>query len=259
MILYFSGTGNTRYVAKSIANLTDDQSYFIPDHKAAELKMTGDRLVVCFPVYSWGVPPIVIDYIRQLSDEFIATLRSRDIPVVMVCTYGDDAARTEEMLSKVFAQRGVKVRGAWGITMPNVYVLLPGFDVDDPEVAQKKLDHSSTRIREIVMKITNGEWESDLVIGSMPWLKSRVVYPLYKKWGINPRRWLTSQECVGCGKCVEACPMQNIVMHSGRPKWGKNCVSCTSCYHHCPTDAICYGSITKGKGHYFCHLPPLKK
>ena len=56
--------------------------------------------------------------------------------------------------------------------------------------------------------------------------------------------------CISCGKCVSACPLQNIRLEKGRPLWGKDCAMCLSCYHHCPKHAIEYGSMTKRKGQF---------
>lgn len=259
MILYFSGTGNTRYVAESLANLLDEQALFIPETLASSVRFSGRHLIFCFPVYSWGVPPLVLDYIRDLSDGFVKAVADSGAAVSMVCTCGDEVAETPEMFVRVMSARGLEVKGLWSVTMPNDYVLLPGFDVDPRDVEDRKLDSSAGRIKEIAVMLQHGEYRSDFTRGSKPHLKSRLIYPLFRRWGINPRRWHVSQECVGCGRCVKACPMHNVKLVTGKPQWGRDCVSCTACYHHCPTHAISYGRFTDGKGQYFCHLSPLKK
>lgn len=257
MILFFSGTGNTRFVAESLGNLLGEDCCFIPDASAPELKFEGNRLVVCFPVYSWGIPPLVADFLKSLSDEFCAEIRSNDIPVHMVCTCGDEVAEVPEMFAALLNNKGLEVSGMWSVVMPNVYVLLPGFSVDSTEVEQKKLEAAPDRVREIADCIRRGEGGMDVVRGSWPRLKSRLIYPLFKRWGINPRRWRSSEECIHCGRCVAACPVGNMKMKSGFPHWGSHCVSCTACYQHCPTHAVSYGNFTKHKGQYFCRLHPL--
>ena len=259
MILYFSGTGNTRFVAESLSNILDEKCVFIPTSHPADLHIDGKYLIFSFPVYSWGVPPLVIDYIRKLPDALISEIKKAEVPVLMVCTCGDEVAEAPEMFRSAWAERGIEVKGVWSVIMPNDYVLLPGFDVDDESVEMSKLDSSPARVREIAQKITSGLCETDVERGKWPRLKSRLVYPLFKKWGINPCKWSVSEECVHCGRCAAVCPVGNIKMTSGTPTWGKHCVSCTACYHNCPAKAISYGRATSGKGQYFCRLRPVKK
>ena len=139
--------------------------------------------------------------------------------------------------------------------MPNNYVLLPGFDVDKKEIEQKKLKDCEKRILEIVQSISRDERRLDVVRGSIPWLKSKIVFPLFCKWGISPKKWNSNPSCIGCGKCSKICPMVNIVMEEGRPRWGFRCCSCLGCYHVCPVHAVEYGKETKKKGQYLFPLP----
>ncbi|MDW2798012.1 EFR1 family ferrodoxin [Clostridium boliviensis] len=44
--------------------------------------------------------------------------------------------------------------------------------------------------------------------------------------------------CVSCGKCVELCPLNNIILTDGKPIWGNDCTHCMACLHRCPTEAI---------------------
>lgn len=260
MILYYSGTHNTSYAARSLADLLDDEAVFIPHTNPRTLGYSGEGpLIFAFPVYSWGIPPLVKDFIKALPESFIDKVKNEDIPVILVCTAGDEVARTPEMFGRILADRGLGLTAVWSVIMPNNYVLLPGFDVDPVEVEKRKQTAAGLRIRRIADKIRNKEWERDYVVGSMPALKSGLIYPLFVRWGINPRRWMASADCIGCGQCAQVCPVGNIDMKENRPEWGKDCVSCTACYHICPVRAISYGSFTKGKGRYFCRLLPIKK
>lgn len=181
-------------------------------------------------------------------------MKRQNAKVAMICTCGDEVALSPEMLSEVLRGRGLDLAGAWSIIMPNNYVLLPGFDTDNREVEASKLDKAPQRIRHVAEKIKSGDWETDVTRGGMAWMKTKLVFPLFKRWGVFPSRWKWTPECIQCGKCSKVCPMGNIVMKGGHPRWGKNCISCVACYHHCPVHAVAYGNITNGKGQYVCPL-----
>lgn len=252
MIIYFSGTGNSEYVAMMLGEKLNEPVEALVELPPADAKFSGKSLGFVFPVYSWGVPPLVLDYVRNLNNKFINEIK--EIPVYIICVCGDETAYAPEMIESALAERGIALSGGWSIQMPNNYVLLPGFDVDSTDVENSKLETAPAAVAEIAEKILKGELEKKYVRGSMPWIKSKLVYPAFKRWEIFPDRWHATDACVSCGKCVMACPMNNIEIEEAgeHPKWGKNCVSCLACYHICPRHAVQYGKITRKKGQYFC-------
>ena len=66
MILYFSGTGNSLYVAKKLAELTGDTA--VPISAIHErCQRIQDRIIgFVFPVYFGDLPDPVQDFIRQV-------------------------------------------------------------------------------------------------------------------------------------------------------------------------------------------------
>ena len=135
--------------------------------------------------------------------------------------------------------------------MPNNYVLLPGFDVDSVEVMQKKLDEAPQRIEAISKILQQSYTGIDCVEGSYAYLKTKLIYPLFAKWGIFPQKFYSTDLCNGCRRCERICPTNNIVLVDKRPKWGSKCTSCLACFHICPMKSIGYGNATKNKGRYF--------
>lgn len=171
MIPYFSGTGNTRLAADRLARLTGDQAVPI-DFDAASMPLQGrrDRIVWCFPTYSWGPPPVVADFISRVR------LEAGGIPHFMLTTCGDDMAYTDCRWKRLIAARGWQAAGAFAVAMPNTYVLMKGFDVDSPETAAAKLAAMPAAMERIADAIGSGDPDI-LIRGSWPWVKSYVIYP----------------------------------------------------------------------------------
>ena len=44
--------------------------------------------------------------------------------------------------------------------------------------------------------------------------------------------------CIGCGKCVELCPMKNIDLKAGVATSHHQCTMCYRCVNNCPTMAL---------------------
>lgn len=128
MILYFSGTGNSKYVAEKLAELLGEELFNIEGKQRLPMMVDDEPLGIVFPVYAWGLPRIVADYLsnKNINNKFVWT--------VMTC--GDDMGYTDVILEKTIKRT---VNAAYSLQMPNTYVSLPGFDVDSPELASKKI------------------------------------------------------------------------------------------------------------------------
>ena len=68
MILYFSGTGNSKYVAQRIADALGDEIVNLNDRiKSSDTSPveTGERLIVVTPTYAWRIPRVVRDWLLK--------------------------------------------------------------------------------------------------------------------------------------------------------------------------------------------------
>jgi Pyruvate/2-oxoacid:ferredoxin oxidoreductase delta subunit len=135
--------------------------------------------------------------------------------------------------------------------LPNTYVCLPGFDIDNPSTEHHKLVHAHNRLGYIAHCINHRIHRVfRLRHGILPNTKSYVLRPLFRHLLTGDKPFHTTAECIACGLCVRTCPLQNITLDNGHPRWHGHCTDCLACYHICPQHAIRYGKRTNHKGQY---------
>lgn len=250
MIFYFSGTGNSKWVANQLSKEQKEELFFIPDllrNETLEFCLRRDEKIgFVFPIYSWSPPAIVLHFIHQLSLKGYSGQY-----IFFVCSCGDDTGLAQQVFTKALRRKGWECHAGFSVTMPNNYVLLPGFDVDCKELEQKKLAESIPTLKKINTLIAGREHVFSCHEGSVPFIKTRIINPLFNRFQMSPENFYATDACIGCKRCERNCPMKNITVVEGKPVWGKDCTSCLACYHVCPRQAVQYGKRTKGKGQYF--------
>ena len=251
MIFYFSGCGNSKHVAETIAAGLNDTLTFIPeaaregqyDYTLAE----GERLGFVFPIYSWAPPKLVLDFVKKLNIKVGPSLPY----IYFACTCGDNCGLTEKVFCKAVEAKGWSLSACFSVQMPETYIGMAGFKLDTPENAKLKIDRANGLLKRNIARLINKEFFSEIVVGSLAWLKTYLVNPGFNRSATDDSKYCVTEACIHCGKCVEACPLKNITLEEGRPKWHGHCTMCMGCYHHCPVNAIQYGKATAGKGQYY--------
>ena len=67
-ILYFTATGNSLYIAKSIAASTGGELLSIPQMiKEETYEFTDEKIGIVFPIYCMGVPSYIVDFLRKVK------------------------------------------------------------------------------------------------------------------------------------------------------------------------------------------------
>ncbi len=252
MIFYFSGTGNTKWVAEQIAHTIGEALLFIPDlirnHQYSFTLKKGERIGFCFPTHGWQPPRIVREYLQLLNIR-----GTEEAYCWALTTCGDNTGETMTILNKELAKIGLKAESVFSVIMPESYVCLP-FMYTDPEDKEKQKIASAKvqlgHITEIIQSCKRGIKE--LERGATPLLYSYVIGAYFNKRMVTDKKFTVDNDiCIQCGKCEKVCPVDNIKgtppiwMHNGR------CTSCLACYHYCPVHAINFGKITRKRGQYY--------
>lgn len=246
MILYFSVTGNSEYVAKRLATALDDEAVSITECIRSERYLfkikDGEDIGLVSPVYGWALPYYVGDFINKCTFEFTGTPY-----VYFVATYGRNAGNSANNVKADFEHHKLKLKAQFGVKMVDTFT--PFYYVNDAKdnaSIEKKTEPQIDAIVEHVKNKDADKYIKDIASA----LAARIGQAYYEKTR-KTSKFIVVEGCTGCGRCEEVCPEGIIKIEDGKPVWTKeSCLLCLACYHHCPANAIQHGKSTKGKGQY---------
>jgi len=247
MVFYFSGTGNSLYVAKKVVEHFEQNLISIAEctyKNRFSFKLAKEEpIIFVFPIYSWAPPKIVLDFIDKLQfDNF----ENNQVSVLITC--GENIGNSLELLVKHFGQN-MTLNCGFSVIMPSNYMILG--EIETKEVQTKVLKEVDPRLTEIfeVMK-SKPHRHFDAAKGPVPFILTHVVGTLFNKFAVDPKPFFAKDNCTGCGICAHVCTTKNIVVEQTKVTWGSQCTQCLACINYCPVQAIEYGKKTLNKGRY---------
>lgn len=248
MVIYFSGTGNSAYVAKKIAGIIGDEvlDLFgkIKNRDYSPLK-SEKPFVVSAPTYSWRIPHILREFLEKTPLE-----GNSRIYFLMTC--GDDIGNAEKYLKKLCSQIGKEYMGCGVFRMPENYIAM--FTAPNDEQSSRIIAKQTKNIRNTANLISSGKKLDAVNVNTVGKLKSGIVNTAFYALCVSAKKFRTTEKCVSCGKCEKVCPLSNITIKDGKPVWGKDCTHCMACICKCPAEAIEYGNKSVGQNRYTCKV-----
>lgn len=239
MLYYFTGTGNSRYVAQRLAKALGDTVAFMPDHIPATVPDNGEPVGFVMPVYFWGIPTAALRFAQQL------TIHGNHYTYTVL----DPSGSTGDAVSMFEKALRHKVDAHYSLLMPDTYA--PMFECADHAKNDAVLTRAESEIDDIIAHLRNndkGDFDPHRGIGK---LYTVTMYPLYR--ASTTRRFAVNDACTGCGLCAQLCPDHFITLEGGKPTWRPgHCNLCFACLHHCPAFAIQYGRNSRKHGQYTC-------
>lgn len=243
MILFFSGTGNSKYVADIIKDRTGDETYSIN----LGLKQGGSPVfssslpyVFVMPTYGWRIPKVAETFVRN------ATFKGNK-KAYFVLTCGDSTYGAVDYIKALCKDIGLDYYGFAEIAMPDNYIAM--FEGTTPNKAREVIGKANPEITKIAEIIKSKKPMPDFK-GRLKFFSS-VINPVFYKFFVTAKGFRYTDKCITCGDCVELCPLNNIKLENQRPHWGDNCTHCMACICGCPSEAIEYKNKTKDKYRYF--------
>lgn len=236
-ILYFTATGNSLYIAKSIGG----ELYSIPQLiKEGTYEFTDDKIGIVFPLHAWGVPSYLVDFLKKAifnCDYLFA-----------VTTYGIYSGAVAKHLTDIGNEAGFTFDYINRIRMVDNYI--PTFDMKK-EIEKEPKKQIEKHLAVVKSDIESSKkWilkENYLQKASFNYMAKREGKPFNEKrlkvhvYGEGIENYITvNDSCTQCGTCARVCPVDNIKIDkvNGKIVLNDKCFMCFACVHHCPSNAI---------------------
>jgi ferredoxin len=265
-VYYFSGTGNSLFVARQIVERINGTLISIPSIIEKEhIRTEADVVGIVFPVYyatnDCGIPLIISRFVRKLE-----SLNSKYI--FAACTCGRMPGTTLENLSKLIASTGGTLAAGFVMKMNDETL---SKEKQDKMLAEQK--EKLDAVCKYVLARKKGKLETrgifrKIVLAPVLYLAIKPLFSRrYRKLSdsaglpfdelipLADRSFQVDAKCNGCGICAQVCPANNIRLVDRKPVWQHHCETCFACHSWCPQSAI-FGEIVSYNQRY--HHPSVK-
>ena len=244
MVFYFSGTGNSRFVAKGIARTLGQQAVDITTYtKTMDRPEFTENEVYVFVCPSYMSAPA-----RAMTDFVEWAGFPSGVKAYFIVTCAASMGITPRVASEICEKKSLEFMGAEQIIMPQNYIAL--FTTKEVEDNIDIIENAENEIERISSLIQKGEVLECKKIGAVEYSATKWVRDVYYKSFMKTKKFTATDKCISCAKCVKVCPLSNITMVDNKPSWGDKCTHCMACINQCPKDAIEYGKGSVGKPRY---------
>lgn len=224
MVFYFTGTGNSLYVAKQIEEEPVSIPQIIRNKKS---DFSADSIGIVAPIYGHEVPPMVRDFMRKAvfhTDYFY-----------MILTYGNRHGGAAELAKQLCCEYGIDVKYINILWMVDNW--LPSFDMGEQKSIDKNVDEQIAAIRADISSrkvsiapVTDADRAAHREYLSRIKQMPTDVFKHFIK---------VSDACIGCGICEKVCPSASMRVKNRKAiHVSENCQNCLACVHACPQKAI---------------------
>ena len=264
IVFYFTGTGNSLAVAKSVAGgLTDGLVVPMLGKDGLEcIDADTERVGFVFPIYMNAVPKVVVQFIETL----------KPVPTTYyfaLATHGGIPGMTGLYFNKVLRCRGICLDAYFEVKMINntpkgvapKFLMSRNWELD---ITTDKVEQALGEV-EMILQDSIGiiRRKEKTVLQNPPNGVKRINYWLMNiVWYISNHTkhkldfLLDNEACIGCGTCSQVCLTQRIAMKGSKPNWiHENCCLCYACFNYCQAQAIGVEHYTKKLGRY--HHPDI--
>lgn len=247
-IYYFSGTGNSLFVARELQKKVPD-SVIIPIISLLRediVKTNGKTIGIIFPCHSLTIPIAVKRFIRKID------VQSAEHIFAIATRYGT-VFRGFDTLEKLLKKKNKRLNSRFVLNMchneaprhKENYTVPSKSDILQIETTVlQKIDQISNTVKN---QIPFREKDTNIIIESS---SNPIIGFLIEKlviFGMNISEYIGGvnyfyhdNKCNGCGICEKVCLSTKIKITEKKPIWQRNvlCYMCFACLNYCPKQSV---------------------
>jgi ferredoxin len=246
-IYYFSGTGNSLYVAREFQKRIPEANLIpmVRLLRGGAIKTSAATIGFVFPNFCLTIPIPVYEFLNK------ADLASADY-IFAICTRGGSQTEAFEFMDEILKAQGKVLNARLDINMPWNHCFgkenLPGMNSAE-RVAQLEAQMQSLldgfcrsiTAREPYLRKDAGDYELSAGMKLFDLLVPKSLnFKLHVYMYRNLVRFWANSECSGCGTCAKVCINEKIELVDKKPNWKEDvpCFACFACINYCPRKAI---------------------
>ena len=242
LLLYFTGTFNTRYLTARLKGRLDAEgwqtdTYEIDPLNNERLDLSPyDMVGLGYPIHGYCAPWAFLKFIRK--QKFPKGMR------VFIYKNSGETEHANDASSKYVLR---KLRHDGAVTKNEYHFLMP-YNIHfkfDENLVKEMLVMDDKLLDILVWEVSHGV-ANIRPMKLWPRLVSAVVSrPQYIGGDVNSFLYKVDMDkCVGCNLCIKRCPTKNIHRDDqGVIRFNHHCLMCMRCSLYCPADAIHIGFL----------------
>ncbi|CAK7021305.1 MAG: hypothetical protein PARBA_00890 [Parabacteroides sp.] len=230
IIFYFTGTGNSLYIARQLAEENTELLSIPQMVKQGKYEFEADEIGIVYPIYGHMPPNMVRRFIQK------ANLKADYLFAVL--TYGNRKCNAVEIWDEVSRQAGKRFDYIGTIIMVDNW--LPNFDMNEQMKIDKRIP---VNLQKITADINGGRHWHEPVTEE----ERQQHQGFMQRSGLDPevgflikseKSFTVTDACIDCGICTYVCPRGNYELTSRGAKMSGDCEFCFACIQNCPQKAI---------------------
>ncbi len=233
--VYFSGTGNSKHCIEKFIQEYDAKVavFSIEDQELLREIEQHEEIVFAYPVQYSNIPKIVRDFVINYQAIW------KDKRIFVIATMGLFSGDGAGMLARLLEKYGAHIVGGLHLKMPD--------SIGDEKVLKRPLEtnkrlvaNAENKIKLAVQELRNEKPPQEGIgfFYHLAGLFGQRLYFFNKTRHYSDKLKIDTQKCVGCGKCVALCPMENIDLRDWVAVADSRCTMCYRCISNCPEQAI---------------------